>query len=71
MAETIRYCPDCGRDRLFEQHHAAGYCPDDPDGCCSEWSCTDCGSALLIQAGLEITDRRAERGGRVHLGSLG
>jgi len=48
MAETNRYCPDCGRDRLFEQHHAAGDCPDDPDGCCGEWSCTECGSALLI-----------------------
>jgi hypothetical protein len=47
MAETIRYCPDCGRDRLFEQHHA-GDCPDDPGGCCGEWSCTECGSALLI-----------------------
>ena len=48
MAETTRYCPDCGWDRLFEQHHAAGDCPDDPDGCCGEWSCTECGSALLI-----------------------
>jgi hypothetical protein len=48
MIETIRYCPDCGRDRLFEQYHAAGDCPDDPDGCCDEWSCTGCGSALLI-----------------------
>ena len=48
MAETTRYCPDCGWDRLFEQHHAAGGCPDDPDGCCGEWSCTECGTALLI-----------------------
>ena len=48
MVEMIRYCPDCGWDRLFEQHHAAGDCPDDPDGCCGEWSCTGCGAALLI-----------------------
>jgi hypothetical protein len=48
MVETIRHCPDCGWDRLFEQHHAAGGCPDDPDGCCGEWSCTECGTALLI-----------------------
>jgi hypothetical protein len=66
MAETNRYCPDCGRDRLFEQHHAAGDCPDDPDGCCGEWSCTECGSALLIgttsglagPAGTRQPDRR-------------
>ena len=33
MVETIRYCPDCGRERLFEQPHAiAGTCPDAPDG---------------------------------------
>jgi hypothetical protein len=48
MVETIRYCPDCGRDRLFEQYHATGDCPDDPDGWCGEWSCTGCGTALLI-----------------------
>jgi hypothetical protein len=49
MVEMTRYCPDCGRDRLFEQHHtAAGSCPDSADGCCPEWLCTDCGAALLI-----------------------
>ena len=48
MVETIRHCPDCGWDRLFEPHHAAGGCPDDPDGCCAEWFCTECGAALLI-----------------------
>ena len=49
MVETIRYCPDCGWDRLFEQPHAlAGGCPDAPDGCCAEWFCTGCGAAMLI-----------------------
>jgi hypothetical protein len=48
MVETIQYCPDCSRDRLFEPQHATGSCPDEPDGCCAEWSCTECGAALLI-----------------------
>jgi len=49
MVETIQYCPDCGWDQPFEQHHAvAGTCPDTADGCCGEWSCTECGAALLI-----------------------
>jgi hypothetical protein len=48
MVETIRFCPDCGWDSPFEQHHgAAGSCPDAPDGDCAEWSCTECGAALL------------------------
>jgi hypothetical protein len=50
MVEMIRFCPDCGGNRLFEQRHAvAGRCPDSPDGWCPEWSCTDCGAALLIR----------------------
>jgi hypothetical protein len=50
MVETIWFCPDCGWDRLFEQHHAAaGACPDSPDGWCFEWYCTDCGAALLLR----------------------
>ncbi|HEX4656518.1 MAG TPA: hypothetical protein VH307_03960 [Streptosporangiaceae bacterium] len=49
MIQVIRRCPDCGWDRLFERHHtAAGNCPDSPDGDCPEWSCTDCGAALLF-----------------------
>jgi hypothetical protein len=49
MTEMIRHCPDCGSDRLFEQHHSApAGCPDSPDGYCPEWSCTDCGTGLLI-----------------------
>ena len=49
MVETIRFCPDCGWDRTFEQHHGiAGSCPDAPDGQCAEWSCAECGAALLI-----------------------
>jgi hypothetical protein len=49
MVETIKFCPDCGGDRPFEQHHGtAGSCPDAPDGYCAEWFCTGCGAALLI-----------------------
>jgi len=47
MIPVIRHCPDCGWDRLVEQHHAAGCCPDVPGGECPEWSCTECGAALL------------------------
>ena len=50
MVEMIRFCPDCGWNRLFEQRHAvAGCCPDSPDGCCPEWCCTGCGAALLVR----------------------
>jgi hypothetical protein len=49
MVETIRYCPECRGERLFEQPHAvAGSCPDAVDGCCAEWCCTGCGAAMLI-----------------------
>jgi hypothetical protein len=45
-----RHCPDCGRDRSFEQHHSpAGWCPDTADLYCPEWYCLTCGAALLIQ----------------------
>jgi hypothetical protein len=49
MAQIIRHCPDCGWDRPFEQHHdQPGACPDALDGDCAEWSCTACGTGLLI-----------------------
>jgi hypothetical protein len=49
MVEMVRYCPDCGADQLFGQHHpVTGECPDSPDGCCFEWFCAECGTALLI-----------------------
>jgi hypothetical protein len=49
MVETIRYCAECRRDRLFEQPHpVADACPDAADGCCAEWCCTGCGAAMLI-----------------------
>jgi hypothetical protein len=49
MAEMIRHCPDCGSDRQFEQlHPGPGSCPDSRDGYCPEWSCTACGTGLLI-----------------------
>jgi len=48
MTEMTWYCPECGRDRLFEQHHEAGNCPDAVDGDCPEWACAGCGAALLV-----------------------
>jgi len=49
MGPTFRLCQDCGRELLFEQPHSApGSCPDTPDGLCPEWSCTQCGAALLV-----------------------
>lgn len=49
MTEETWHCSGCGRDRLFEQHHDAGNCPDSPDvGDCLEWACTECGAALLV-----------------------
>jgi hypothetical protein len=57
MAETIRFCPDCGWDRPFEQPHPIdGRCPDAPDGCCAEWSCTGCGAAMLIGFMPQVTE---------------
>jgi hypothetical protein len=51
MAQIVRYCADCGWDRPFEKiHDLPGECPDCPEGDCVEWSCTDCGAALLIGA---------------------
>ncbi len=54
MVEMIRHCPDCGSDRQFGQLHPdPGTCPDSRDGYsrdgyCPEWSCTACGTGLLI-----------------------
>ena len=59
-ARMVRHCPDCGSDRLFEQHHqeASGR-PDSPDGQCPEWSCTACGAALLIDFAHHAGEARA------------
>lgn len=51
MGPMFRPCQDCGGEQLFEQPHAApGTCPDTPDGLCLEWSCTECGAALVVMA---------------------
>jgi hypothetical protein len=51
MTETSWHCPDCGRGRLFAQHHGRpGCCPDSVDECCPEWYCVVCGTTLLIGA---------------------
>jgi len=49
MGPMFRPCQDCDGEQLFEQPHAiAGSCPDAPDGICPEWSCTECGAAMLV-----------------------
>jgi hypothetical protein len=49
LNEMIRFCPECGGDRLFEQYHGEpGGCPDSPDGDCPEWGCAACGTALFV-----------------------
>jgi hypothetical protein len=68
MGQKIRYCPDCGWDRLFEQPHPEpASCPDAMDGLCPEWSDTECGAALLIEVstGPAHAARAAEPGRRV------
>ena len=48
MGQMFRLCSECGADQLFEQYHGLpGSCPDAADGDCPEWSCTECGSAML------------------------
>ena len=66
MTQMVRQCPDCGPDRLFEQHHPEpSGCPDSPDGQCPEWSCTACGAALLIDFALHAGEAHAGESGRV------
>jgi len=49
MGPMFRPCQDCGGERLFEQPHTGpGSCPDTLDGTCLEWSCTECGAAMLV-----------------------
>jgi hypothetical protein len=53
MGQMFRLCSECGADRLFEPYHdLPGSCPDSADGDCPEWSCTECGGALLAGAAL-------------------
>lgn len=42
-----RYCPQCREDRLFDQPHETGRCPD-TGGECPELACTECGLALIV-----------------------
>jgi hypothetical protein len=54
MTAIIRHCPDCGRDRFFEQHSsfehsgAAEWCATSADDCSPEWYCLICGAVLLL-----------------------
>ncbi len=48
MSEITRRCPDCGRDRVFAQHHgSSGWCPDSVGGDCPEWYCLVCGATVV------------------------
>ena len=49
MTEIIRYCPDCGWDRPYAQHHPAPRCCQDAaDEDCAEWFCVACGAAVIL-----------------------
>ena len=49
MGPMFRPCQNCGGEQLFDQPHAApGSCPDASDGMCPEWSCTECGTSMLV-----------------------
>jgi hypothetical protein len=49
MSQMPWYCPECAGEQLFEQFHdEVGSCPDSPDGHCPEWSCSECGIALIV-----------------------
>jgi hypothetical protein len=49
MTDIVRDCPCCGSAREFSQIHiGSGRCPDSGDGCCPEWVCSVCGTALLV-----------------------
>jgi hypothetical protein len=59
MTDDLRDCPGCGSERPFIlRHPGPGCCPDSADGCCPEWFCTACGTALLagvLSFGPELT----------------
>jgi hypothetical protein len=59
MTDDLRDCPGCGSERPFIlRHPEPGCCPDSADGCCPEWFCTACGTALLagvLSFGRELT----------------
>jgi hypothetical protein len=49
MTEIVRDCPCCGSAREFSQIHSGpGRCPDSYDGCCPEWFCTACDTAVRV-----------------------
>ena len=51
MNDFVRYldCECCGSAREFSQIHAGyGGCPDSRDGCCPEWFCLACGTAVIV-----------------------
>jgi hypothetical protein len=49
MTEIILYCPDCGWDRPYAQHHPAPCCcRDAADEYCAERFCVACGAAVIL-----------------------
>jgi hypothetical protein len=73
MAQIVRYCSDCSGDRPYEQQHdVPGGCPDSADGECVEWSCTACGTAVLIGFGsFALVGSGAVGSGAVGSGAVG
>ena len=69
MTEIVRDCPCCGSPREFSQIHlGSGRCPDSRDGCCPEWFCTACGTAVLVgltPAGRSLTASARSAAGRL------
>lgn len=54
MPTTLRHCPACGEEREFEQPP----CVDGHGLDCPEWSCVDCGHAIIVdfEVQLEIAE---------------
>jgi hypothetical protein len=49
MGPMFRLCQDCDGEQVFDQPHPVpGSCPDADGGLCPEWSCTECGAALIV-----------------------
>ncbi|RBY82181.1 hypothetical protein DQ238_05690 [Geodermatophilus sp. TF02-6] len=54
-------CPTCGDDREFVQPPCVDGHTED-GGECPEWACTDCGTALVTGAGVDVEAVSAGRG---------
>ena len=53
FAVVVRWCATCQDDVMFEQPG----CPDEHGGDCPEWTCVQCGEAVLV--GYSLPERAA------------